>query len=93
VLDGSFDEVFQFKGFDLKTGKVQHEAHRGVAVQLIGEGHEFLWTKNALERCGYDVAEKSDRVISIHRGEKTTWQLGGNSFESLFMLLNSLSQK
>jgi iron complex transport system ATP-binding protein len=90
VLDGSFDEVFQFKGFDLKTGKVQHEAHRGVTVQLMGEGHGFLWTKNALERCGYDVVEKSDRVISIHRGEKTTWQIEGNSFNSLSMLLNAL---
>jgi iron complex transport system ATP-binding protein len=90
VLDGSFDEVFQFKGFDLKTGKVQHEAHRGVSVQLVGEGHEFLWTKNALERCGYDVVEKSDRVISIHRGEKTTWRLGKNSFESLAVLLDAL---
>ncbi len=91
VLDGSFDEVFQFKGFDLKTGKVQHEAHRGVTVQLMGEGHELLWTKNAFERCGYDVIEKSDRVIYIHRGEKTTWQLGGNSFESLSMLLSFLA--
>jgi iron complex transport system ATP-binding protein len=90
VLDGSFDEVFQFKGFDLKTGKVQHEAHRGVTVQLMGEGHEFLWTKNALERCGYNVVEKSDRVVSIHRGEKTTWQIEGNSFNSLSMLLNAL---
>jgi iron complex transport system ATP-binding protein len=90
VLDGSFDEIFQFKGFDLKTGKVQHEAHRGVTVQLMGEGHEFLWTKNALERCGYNVVEKSDQVISIHRGEKTTWRLGENSFESLAVLLNAL---
>jgi iron complex transport system ATP-binding protein len=93
VLDGSFDEVFQFKGFDLKTGKVQHEAHRGVSVQLIGEGHEFLWTKNALERWGYEVVEKSDRVVSIHQGEKTSWQFRGNSFESLSMLLNSLLRK
>jgi iron complex transport system ATP-binding protein len=90
VLDGSFDEVFQFKGFDLKTGKVQHEAHRGVTVKLMGEGHEFLWTKNALERCGYEVVEKSDRVVSILRGEKTSWQFRGNSFESLFMLLSAL---
>jgi iron complex transport system ATP-binding protein len=90
VLDGSFDEVFRFKGFDLKTGKVQHEAHRGVMVQLIGEGYEFLWTKNALERCGYEVVGNSDRVISIHRGEKIIWQFEGNSFESLSMLLAAL---
>ncbi len=90
VLDGSFDEVFQFKGFDLKTGKVHHEAHRGVALKLTGEGHEFLWTKNALERCGYEIVDKSDRVITIHQGEKTTWQLAENSFESLSKLISAL---
>ncbi len=93
VLDGSFDEVFQFKGFDLKTGKVQHEAHRGVAVQLIGEGHEFLWTKNALERCGYDVVEKSDLLISIQRGEVLCWQIGERRYASLLQLLTGLTHE
>jgi iron complex transport system ATP-binding protein len=55
VLDGSFDAIFQFKGFDLKTGKIQHESHRQVLVTLHGEGPEFLWTKNALERSGFEV--------------------------------------
>lgn len=55
VLNGSFDDIFQFKGFDLKTGKVQHEAFRNMAIQLTGEGYPFLWTKNALERNGYAV--------------------------------------
>jgi iron complex transport system ATP-binding protein len=55
VLDGSFDAIFQFKGFDLKSGKIQHESHRQVLVALDGEGPEFLWTKNALERSGFEV--------------------------------------
>lgn len=55
VLNGSFDDIFQFKGFDLRTGKVRHLAFKNVAVALEGEGARYLWTKNALERNGYDV--------------------------------------
>jgi iron complex transport system ATP-binding protein len=63
VLDGSFDKVFQFKGFDLKTGKVHHQPYRNLSVNLKGEGHEYLWTKNALERSGFETGESS--VISV----------------------------
>jgi iron complex transport system ATP-binding protein len=92
VLDGSFDEVFQFKGFDLKTGKVQHEAHRDMAIQLNGTGYPLLWTKNALERCGYDVVEKSERAVTILSEEKITWAMQGESYLSLSKLLDSLSK-
>ncbi|MFZ6013275.1 MAG: ABC transporter ATP-binding protein [Bacteroidota bacterium] len=77
VLDGSFDEIFRFKGFDLKTGKLKHEAFRGIAIQLSGKGHEYLWTKNALERCGYDVIN-SEAAVSINISQeagRTEWQL------------------
>ena len=74
VLNGSFDETFQFKGFDLKTGKVFHEAWRNKSVRLIGEGHEYLWTKNALERNGYSVAETATTKIKIEKSnESLTW--------------------
>jgi iron complex transport system ATP-binding protein len=55
VLDGSFDEIFQFKGFDLRSGKIQHEVLRNTIVYLEGQGPELLWTKNALERTGFQV--------------------------------------
>jgi iron complex transport system ATP-binding protein len=56
VLDGSFDETFAFKGFDLKTGRVQHQQHQRMPIVLDGEGYYHLWTKNALERNGYAVS-------------------------------------
>jgi iron complex transport system ATP-binding protein len=59
VLNGAFDTIFQFKGFDLKTGKIQHEAYKGIRVQLTGEGPEYLWTKNALERNGFFVTHEN----------------------------------
>jgi iron complex transport system ATP-binding protein len=66
ILNGSLDSIFQFKGFDLKTGKIQHELTTGINVQLTGEGSEFLWTKNALERNGIMVVHEQQSIsISI----------------------------
>ena len=65
VLDGSFDQVFQFKGFDLKTGKVHHTPYRNLSVNLTGMGHEYLWTKNALERAGYEIGSSSSISIEV----------------------------
>lgn len=90
ILKGTFDDVFQFKGFDLKTGKVQHEVHHGKTIQLTGEGHEYLWTKNALERSGYKVVtERGNHIVSLTRNENNIgWVLDSNkSFISLHDLL------
>jgi len=65
VLDGTFDEVFQFKGFDLKTGRVKQEPYRNTGIQLIGEGHAYLWTKNALERNGFHIDPNSSFTIKL----------------------------
>ena len=75
VLDGTFDEVFQFKGFDLKTGKVEQEPYRKVGVQLNGEGHAYLWTKNALERNGYQVEDGASTSIMVNNDNPVKWVL------------------
>ena len=92
VLDGSFDEVFKFKGFDLKTGRIEHEAHRRIAVQLIGEGHTYLWTKNALERCGFEVGEKSDMIVKVGPSENLYWEVAGKKISTLAEVLSHLSK-
>lgn len=88
VLDGSLDRIFQFKGFDLKTGKVFHEAHRGIKVKLSGEGYSFLWTKNALERCGYEVTNQGGLEIEVQEGKG--WKMGNTKIETLAQLLAQL---
>jgi iron complex transport system ATP-binding protein len=95
VLDGSFDEVFQFKGFDLKTGKVHHNPYRNISANLIGDGHEYLWTKNALERAGYEVGRNSSISIEVNAtASSTSWTLTSKNaktvFSSLAELLNNL---
>lgn len=91
VLNGSFDSVFQFKGFDLKTGKVSHESFRNISINLIGEGHQYLWTKNALERCGYEISQKADQTITISSvGNQTQWMWSNQSYTTIRELLNKL---
>jgi iron complex transport system ATP-binding protein len=77
VLNGSFDEIFKFKGFDLKTGKVQHEVSRQERIQLTGSGYEFLWTKNALERNGFEVTHQPCfiSIVIQKTGDSFEWQL------------------
>lgn len=97
VLDGTFDEVFQFKGFDLKTGKVKHEPYRNVNLQLTGEGHTYLWTKNALERSGYLIGENAEIKIDVNSGDRYACNVSVNSnapekFESISDLLDFINK-
>ncbi|MEQ8423636.1 MAG: ABC transporter ATP-binding protein, partial [Cyclobacteriaceae bacterium] len=91
VLDGTFDEVFQFKGFDLKSGKVKQEAYRNIGVQLKGEGPTYLWTKNALERNGYRVAGNSAIQIEVAENKwvmtKDSRQTQSSTLEELLRAL------
>ena len=93
VLDGSFDDIFQFKGFDLKTGKIQHRSHRLRSIHLQGEGFGFLWTKNALEREGFSVTDAGDiAVIVSPDNHNLVWRTNGRSYKSISELLNDLLQ-
>ncbi len=91
VLDGSLDDVFQFKGFDLKTGKLNHEPHRGVAVTLVGSGPELLWTKNALERNGFEISENGKTNIVIENDVSLVWRIADKKFGSLKELMEALT--
>lgn len=96
VLNGAFDEIFQFKGFDLKSGKVLHQPLHTTSIQLTGEGAAYWWTKNALERNGFPVTEdpqpiavsvvqNSDGIRWIVRKPGSTAE--GASIERLLELL------
>jgi iron complex transport system ATP-binding protein len=91
VLDGSFDSVFQFKGYDLKTGKMWQEQFRKQEISVKGEGYAWLWTKNALERNGYSIAAKSELTVDITSdGNTVGWQVNDVEFTSLHALLEYL---
>jgi iron complex transport system ATP-binding protein len=90
VLNDSLDKVFQLKGFDLKTGKVQHEAFRKTKINLTGEGPIYLWTKNALERSGFQVDQTSNVVVSIRENQ---WTTNHQSFPTIEQLLQNLKKE
>ena len=95
VLNGAFDEIFQFKGFDLKTGKIQHAVVRDTAISIHGSGYEYRWTKNALERNGFNISDDAAvRVVISREGQAVRWQLIGagnqRDFGSVEELINSL---
>jgi iron complex transport system ATP-binding protein len=90
VLSGIFDEVFQFKGYDLKTGKISHEAYRDKMISLGGDGHAYLWTRNALERNGFSITSThpSYHIDVIENDGRTQWMINQKtSFETLQALL------
>lgn len=99
VLKGAFDEIFQFKGFDLKTGKVLHHAYRGVTLRVLGDGSAYLWTRNALERNGFNVTDEQAgitvSVLSPPGGIQ--WHVKKDNFEqrtdSLENLLETLHNR
>jgi iron complex transport system ATP-binding protein len=90
VLSGAFDDVFQLKGFDLKTGKVHHEAHQNVSIRLEGSGPTYLWTKNALERNGYLVADTSKEIVRVSTND-LSWAYHGDSYKTLETLIRKIS--
>ncbi|MFZ1808097.1 MAG: ABC transporter ATP-binding protein [Cyclobacteriaceae bacterium] len=97
VLDGTFDEVFQFKGFDLKTGRVKQEPYRNKGIQLIGEGHAYLWTKNALERNGFHIDSNSSlslRIETLPGGLSLSTNLNNekHTYHSIAELLKALTK-
>ncbi len=77
VLNGAFDEVFQLKGFDLRTGKIQHPVTRQDTVVIDGEGFEYLWTRNALQRKGFGISDEAgDVTVSIIKeGNLPHWRV------------------
>jgi len=73
VLNGSFDNVFGFKGYDLKTGTVEHVPHLNRKLSLTGNGPLYHWTKRALERAGYQIVTDSDCTVLAIENEKPYW--------------------
>lgn len=94
VLNGSFDNAFQLKGFDLKTGKVLHESYLNVSIKVEGSGPAYLWTRNALERNGYEISDNADQTIKVMvNDEDVSWSYLSQHFNSLHDLLNCLPKK
>ncbi|MBE7169206.1 MAG: ABC transporter ATP-binding protein [Williamsia sp.] len=79
VLNGTFEAAFNREGvvFDRATGSFPvYSPFRNKAIILLGEGAPFLWTKKALLRAGYGVAEKGSKeapTVVVYEEEGRIW--------------------
>ena len=95
VLNDSIDRVFELKGFDLKTGHLK-KLSLGKKVALQGSGYQYLWTKNALERNGYEIVEDGLFTIKIVNDDSLSWEIekeGIVATNTLEELVNHLNQQ
>ncbi len=89
VLNGKIDAVFELKGFDLRTGRLEKKVGKG-NVGLSGEGHAYLWTKNALERNGFEVLNDSEIQIIIY-SDPLRWQIKNKGMHTVHTLENLIA--
>jgi hypothetical protein len=47
----------------------------------------LLWTKNALERNGFEVSENGKIEVVIESGKSLVWRIGDKRFNSIHDLL------
>lgn len=96
VLNGTFDNVFQFNSYNLRTGMVEHTPYLNRTVTITGNGPVWHWTKRALERAGYHISDESNCHIITTESEQTFWIIrtpsGEQRTSTLHGLLTILSQ-
>jgi len=91
VLSGAFDNIFRLKGFDLKSGEMQHKAWRDTVVSVIGEGPVSLWTRNALERNGYAITNES-ADIEVFADSELRWRIRKGEQEHVVSSIGEMLQ-
>ncbi len=69
ILDGSFGRMFEHTNLLFSKGKGEFRIRRepGTIIGLYGPAPERRWTRNALERTGFGVAENKtcDTVVEV----------------------------
>lgn len=94
VLNGAVDRIFNLKGFTLKTGKLEQQVSALQSVSVEGGGYGLLWTKNALERNGYRVADASNHhIVVVSEGENISWSMKNQTYQTIKDLLAGLAHQ
>jgi hypothetical protein len=61
-----------------------------MSVSLEGEGAVYLWTKNALEREGFEIDKNGSIRIVVEQNEKMTFRCNREIFFTLKDLLKAI---
>lgn len=91
VLSGEIDRVFGLKGFSLKTGKLERKGAAIRRFMVKGEGYALLWTRNALDRSGFEAEHPDGEEIQVEETDgQFQWRFAGKVFCDLQSLLSEL---
>lgn len=101
IINGTFEKAFSKSGFDFcrDTGTFRvHATAEDKIIQLAGEGYTYFWTKRALEREGYRIAEEAEDIVSVQQGiHSCQWTLSradlSYQFNAVEMLLAFLREE
>lgn len=95
VLNGTFEEVFRKESFDFDRSSGTFNIHRSPSreIGLHGDPVPVFWTRRALEREGFRVAESvKDPAVEAKSGEKSgyRWILREGGEERVFPSVEAL---
>ncbi|MFO7867909.1 MAG: ABC transporter ATP-binding protein [Bacteroidales bacterium] len=96
VLNGSFEQAFKKQSFDFDraSGLFKINYQHSHSISISGDPIRMFWTKRALNRHGYKIAEQHTDIPHIDVSE-TTWTLSYNSkhseCSSIFELLIAIN--
>jgi len=94
VLSGDFTRVFQSEGvtFDNENGHFELERPAMRKIEVEGSGRRKVWTRRAIERCGY--SGRAELKVEVHDHE--WWVVDGANritIPSIAMLIDFLRAK
>lgn len=103
VLNGAFEIIFGRNGFDFdkETGTFRFNEPGEKRVELIGSGHFAFWTRRALERRGFRVADSAEagrkvRILEAENGSCrwiSHWNGSTGQHDSVEDLIRTLTSK
>lgn len=102
VLNGTFEKVFERKGFDFDraTGSFKLHQTNGKEISLQGNETAIFWTKRALEREGFKVGDSAEiEVKCLIADDNFLWSLSDSntveleSVEELIRFLKTTEKK
>lgn len=95
ALDGSLHDTFQSEGveFDAQLGSFRLHRTPVGTIGLQGEGLLANWTRRALERIGYAIAQDGPSAAACVVVEAAAWRLIGAEHCEEFATLEALLQR
>lgn len=99
IIGGQIAEIFDSDRFvfDPSLGMFRSNLNPVGGIKLTGEGIFAHWTRNALERIGYEMVEDATIQVEVLNEGKERWKVSGldeeTSLSSIEELVNLLRRK